>query len=55
MKEKHYVRLGAYVNYMAQHYIPDEEKGRAIAEYYLMVVKEAERDARDEANGKRGD
>jgi hypothetical protein len=33
----------------------EEEKGRVMAGYYLMLDKEAERDARDKANGKLSD
>jgi hypothetical protein len=52
MEDKHYFRLGYYVNKVAADDMSEEEKGRVIAGYYLMLDKEAERDARDRANGK---
>lgn len=52
MEDKHYYRLGELVNKLAQLYVPASEKGRLIEGYYLTLQKEAERDARDEANGK---
>ena len=55
MEEKHYFRLGYYVNKVAADNMSEEEKGRVIAGYYLMLDKEAERDARDRANGKSSD
>lgn len=55
MDEIHYYRLGHYVNKVASSDMPVDEKGRTIAGYYLMLDKEAERDARDKANGKRSD
>lgn len=55
MEGIHYYRLGHYVNKVATYDMPDDEKGRVIAGYYLMLDKEAERDARDRANGKHGD
>jgi hypothetical protein len=55
MEDKHYFRLGEIVNKLAQAYIPASEKGRMFEGYYLTLQKEAERDARDKANGKHGD
>lgn len=51
----HYYRLGHYVDKVAAYDMTPDEKGRTIAGYYLMLDKEAERDARDKANGKRSD
>ena len=55
MEDKHYFRLGELVNKLAQTYIPSSEKGRILEGYYLTLQKEAERDARDRANGKLSD
>ena len=55
MNKRHYYRLGYYVNKVAADDMSEEEKGRVIVGYYLMLEKEAERDARDEANGKHSD
>jgi hypothetical protein len=55
MNDKHYFRLGELVNKLAQTYIASSEKGRLLEGYYLTLQKEAERDARDIANGKHGD
>ena len=55
MELMHYYRLGCYVNKVATYDMTEEEKGRVMAGYYLMLDKEAERDARDKANGKLSD
>lgn len=52
MEDKHYFMLGEMINRLAQNYIPSSEKGRMVEGYYLTLEKEAERDARDKANGK---
>jgi hypothetical protein len=54
MKEKHYIKLGNFITKLATHDLPPAEKGRVIEGIYLSLEKEAERDARDEANGKYG-
>jgi hypothetical protein len=55
MEDRHYFRLGEMVNKLAQNYMPSSEKGRLLEGYYLTIQKEAERDARDKANGKASD
>jgi hypothetical protein len=56
MDDIHYFRLGYYVTKVAaDDDMSQEEKGRVIAGYYLILDKAAERDARDRANGKSSD
>jgi hypothetical protein len=53
MEQKHYEQFGIYVKNLAK--IENYEAaalGKAIEHCYLRVLKEAERDARDKANGK---
>ena len=48
--DRWYESLGDAVNTLAQHYMPAVEKGRAIEHIYNRMMKEAERDAREEKN-----
>jgi hypothetical protein len=53
MEQKHYEQFGIYIKNLAK--IENYETaalGKAIEQCYLRVLKEAERDARDRANGK---
>lgn len=50
MNDKWYESLGEAVNQMAQSYMPAIDKGKAIEKIYQRILKEDERDAREEAN-----
>lgn len=56
LKEKHYALLGNLVRrYMGvdkDSPLRNTDVGQAVVEFYKLVELEAERDARDEANGK---
>lgn len=50
MNDKWYESLGEAVNRLAQTYLTSIEKGKVLEKMYLQIVKEDERDAREEAN-----
>jgi hypothetical protein len=50
MNDKWYESLGEAVNRLAQTYITSIEKGKVIEKIYQQMLKEDERDAREEAN-----
>ena len=50
MNDKWYESLGEVVNRLAQTYITPIEKGKVIEKMYQQMIKEDERDAREEVN-----
>jgi hypothetical protein len=48
--DRWYESLGENINKLAQAYITAEEKGKVFERIYLNIVREAERDAREQRN-----